>query len=419
MAMKRLLIDVAPLRSSPAFRRLWIGRGFSSFGSQMTLIAVIFQVWQLTHSTVWTGGVALAQATPLVALGLFAGSLIDRRDRRRVYLVAAVGQAAGSALLAGQALFFRVPPAAILGILAAQSCFGALAAPAARTFVPRLLGPEQLAAGLALNRITFQSAMLAGPALGGLVIGWWSVGGCYVIDAATFAFAFYGAFGLPRMPADLTSVRPGVRGVLDGLRFIGGSRVVRGALLTDLAATVLSFPLTLFPAINAERFHDNPRTLGLFLTAIGVGGLIASVLSGSFTRSRRPGVMMTTGAAGWGAAMIGFGLCANPWVGLGFLVAAGVADTVSVVSRSTLVQLHTPDALLGRVAAAEQIVGQAGPDVGGMRAGLVAAASSASVALVSGGALCLAAVAWVARATPQLLRAEARGVAARTVAESG
>lgn len=417
--MRRLLIDVAPLRSSPAFRRLWIGRGFSSFGSQMTLIAVIYQVWRLTHSTVWTGGVALAQATPLVVLGLFAGSLIDRRDRRRVYLVAAVGQAIGSVLLAGQALFFHVPPAAILGILAAQSCFSAVGAPAARTFVPRLLGPEQLAAGLALNRITFQSAMLAGPALGGLVIGWWSVGGCYAIDAATFAFGFYGAFGLPRMPADLTSVRPGVRGVLDGLRFIGGSRVVRGALLTDLAATVLSFPLTLFPAINAQRFHDNPRTLGLFLTAIGVGGLIASTLSGSFTRTRRPGVMVTAGSAGWGAAMIGFGLCTNAWVGLAFLVVAGVADTVSVVSRSTLIQLHTPDALLGRVAAAEQIVGQAGPDVGGMRAGLVAAATSASVALVSGGALCLAAVAWVARATPQLLRADVRGVTPRPVPAEG
>lgn len=213
--------------------------------------------------------------------------------------------------------------------------------------------------------------------------------------------------------------RPGVRGVVDGLRFICGSRVVRGALLTDLAATVLSFPLTLFPAINAQRFHNDPRTLGLFMTAIGLGGLIASALSGSFTRSRRPGLAMMAGSAGWGAAMIGFGLCANAWFGLGILVAAGVADTVCVVSRSTLIQLHTPDALLGRVAAAEQIVGQAGPDVGGMRAGLVAAATSASIALVSGGALCLAAVGWVARAAPQLLRAEVRGGQARPAVAEG
>jgi len=404
MAVRHALLDVAPLRSSPVFRRLWIGRAFSGFGGQMTLVAVMFQVWQMTGSTVWTGAVGLAQAVPLIAFGLFAGSIIDRVDRRAFYLITTTGQAVCSVLLAVQGFFGHLPVLGILLLVAVQSCFGAGGGPAARTFIPRLLPPEQLAAGLALNRIAFQGAMLVGPALGGLVLGWLGVGGCYLVDALTFVMGFYGAFGLPPMRPDGTVSRPGVHGVLDGLAFLVRNPVVRGALLTDLAATVLSMPISLFPLINAERFGNDPRTLGLFLSAIAVGGVIASVFSGAFTRLARPGVVMIVGSVGWGAALALFGVAPDPWVGLGFLVLAGVADTVSVVSRSTIVQLNTPDALLGRVAAAEQIVGQAGPDVGNMRGGLVASATSGMTALVSGGVLCVAAVALVAATTPGLRR---------------
>ncbi|HEY3609971.1 MAG TPA: MFS transporter [Pseudonocardiaceae bacterium] len=404
MAVRHALLDVAPLRSSPVFRRLWIGRAFSGFGGQMTLVAVMFQVWQQTHSTVWTGAVGLAQAIPLIVFGLFAGSLIDRVDRRVFYLITTTGQAVCSILLAVQGFFWHLPVPALLLLVASQSCFGAGGGPASRTFIPRLLPKEQLAAGLALNRIAFQGAMLLGPALGGLLLGWLGVGGCYLVDAITFVLAFYGAFGLPPMRPDGTPSRPGVHGVLDGLAFLVRNSVVRGALLTDLAATVLSMPTSLFPLINAERFGNNPRTLGLFLSAIAVGGVVASVFSGAFTRLPRPGLVMLCGSAVWGAALALFGVSPNPWLGLAFLALAGAADTVSVVTRSTIVQLHTPDALLGRVAAAEQIVGQAGPDVGNMRGGLVAGATSGLTALVSGGLLCVAAVALVGMTTPGLRR---------------
>jgi len=402
MAVRDALIDIGPLRSAPAFRRLWIGRAISGLGSQMTLVAVMFQVWQLTKSTIWTGAVGLAQAAPLIVFGLFAGSLIDRTDRRQIYLITTIGQAVCSILLAAQGLFGHMPVLGILALVAAQSCFGAGGGPAARTFIPRLLPTDQVGAGLALNRITFQASMLVGPALGGLTIGWLGVGGCYLIDAVTFGLGFYGAFGLPAMRPQGEPSRPGLHGVLDGVGFLLHNPTVRGALLTDLATTVLSFPISLFPLINAERFDNNPRTLGLFLTAIAVGGVIASALSGTLTRMARPGVVMLFGSASWGAALALFGIVPNRWLALTFLVLAGVADTMSVVSRSTIVQLHTPDALRGRVAAAEQIVGQAGPDVGNMRGGLIANASSGLTALVSGGLLCIASVAAIGATTPAL-----------------
>ncbi|MER6083830.1 MFS transporter [Streptomyces sp. NPDC001833] len=402
MGLKRTLIDVTPLRSSPPFRRLWIGQTLSGFGGQMTLVAVMFQVWQMTKSTTWTGAVGLAQAIPLVALGLFAGSLVDRVDRRKFYLLTISGQAVCSFLFALQGFLGHVPAAGVLGLVALQSCFGAGGGPASRTFIPHLLPKHQLAAGLALRRIAFQGAMLLGPALGGLIVGGLGVGACYLIDALTFVAAFYGAFGLPRMSPGDEPARLGLRGVLDGLAFLGRTPVIRGALLTDLATTVLSMPISLFPLINAERFDGNPRTLGLFLTAVAVGGVTASLFSGTFTRFPRPGLVMLGGSAAWGAALTLSGLSPNPYVGLAFLVIAGAADTVSVVSRSTVVQMHTPHEFLGRVSAAEQIVGQAGPDIGNMRGGLVADATSGAAALVSGGLLCLGAVVVVGVTTADL-----------------
>ena len=402
MSLTRALIDVGPLRGSPVFRRLWIGRTVSVLGGFMTMVTVLYQVWDMTHSAVWSGAVGLAQVIPMVVVGLLAGSWVDRGDRRRIYLIATVGQAVCALLLAVQGFTGGVPVAGVLVLVAAGSCFGAIGGPAAGVFVPRLLPKEQVAAGLALNQVSGQAMMLLGPALGGLFLGWFGVGACYLLDALTFACAFYGAFGLPALPPEGEPSRAGVRGVLDGLRFLTGHRVVRGALITDLAATVLAMPVSLFPLVNAERFGGDPRTLGLFMSAVAVGGVTATALSGPVTRLGRPGLVMLCGAGTWGVALALFGLVSDPWTGLALLAVAGGADALSVVSRVTIVQTRTPDALLGRVTAAEQIVGQGGPHLGNLRGGLVAGWTSGATALVLGGLLCVLAVTYVGTTTPEL-----------------
>lgn len=399
-----MLADTAPLRESPAFRRLWVSQLLSGLGGQMTTIAVLFQVWKSTGSAAWTGAIGLAQAVPLIAFGLFAGALADRLDRRRFYLVCTVGQGGCSALLAAQALFGTFAVGLVLLMVAAQSFFGAGSNPTARTFLPHLVRTERMGAALALNRIAFQSSMMVGPAIGGVVVAAAGTSGCYLIDALSFAAAFYGAYRLPQMATHVQAAarRSGLRSVAEGLAYLKQSAPVRGALLTDLATTVLTMPVSLFPLLNAERFGGNPRTLGLFLAAIAVGGITASIFSGAFTRLPRPGAVMLLGSSVWGAALLMLGLVPNAWLGLGCLAVAGAADTLAVVSRSTVVQLNTPNEMLGRVAAAEQIAGQAGPEVGNLRAGLTAAATSGQVALVSGGVLCLAALALIVVKTPQL-----------------
>ncbi|WP_230422633.1 MFS transporter, partial [Catenulispora pinistramenti] len=166
--MTAMLADTAPLRESPAFRRLWLSGVCSSFGGQMTTVAVLFQVWHSTGSAAWTGAIGLAQAVPLIAFGLFAGALADRLDRRRFYMACTVGQGACSALLATQALLGTFPVLLVLLVVAGQSLFGAGSGPTSRTFLPQLVRREHLGAALALNRIAFQGSMMVGPAIGGL-----------------------------------------------------------------------------------------------------------------------------------------------------------------------------------------------------------------------------------------------------------
>ncbi|MFJ2814488.1 MFS transporter [Streptomyces sp. NPDC087294] len=398
----RVLIDVRPLRGSAVFRRLWIGRTASGLGRFMTVVTVMYQVWDMTHSPVWSGAVGLAQAVPLVGVGLFAGAWVDRGDRRRIYLSATVGQAVCSVLLAVQGFTGGVPVAGVLVLVAGQASFGAVSGPAAGVFVRRVLPKEQVPAGLALNQVSGQATMLLGPALAGVLLGWLGVAVCYLVDALAFAFSFYGAHGLPALPPEGEPSRVGWHGVVDGLRFLAGHRVVRGALITDLAATVLAMPVSLFPLVNTERFDGSPRTLGLLLSSLAAGGLVATAFSGPVTRLARPGLVMLCGAGAWGVALACFGLTTSPWAGLALLAVAGAGDSLSVVSRTTIVQTRTPDALLGRVTAAELTVGQAGPHLGNLRAGLVAGSTSGATALITGGLLCTLAIAYVAMVTPEL-----------------
>ncbi|MEU6376701.1 MFS transporter [Streptomyces sp. NPDC046909] len=409
MSLSHALLDVRPLRTSPVFRRLLFGRTVSTLGSFMTMVTVLYQVWDMTHSTFWTGAVGVAQAVPMVAVSLFAGAWADRVDRRRMYLTGTVGSAACSLLLTVQGFAGHAPVAVVLVLVAVQTSFAALGAPAAGVFVPRLLPKEQVAAGLALQQVTAQAMMLTGPAVAGVVLGWWGIGVCYLLDTLSFTMSFYGAYGLPALPPEGDKSRPGVHGVLDGLGFLVRHRVVRGALLTDLAACVLAMPLSLFPLVNQERFGGDPRTLGLFLSALAVGGVTATAFSGPVTRLARPGPVMLCASGGWGVFLFLFGLTTSAWAGLALLALAGAADALAVLSRTTIVQTFTPDSLLGRVTAAETIVGQAGPHLGNLRGGLVAGWTSGATALIAGGLMCVAAVVGVGVTTPELRRPGSAG----------
>jgi MFS family permease len=396
------VLDLRPLRTSRAYRDLWAGSAVGGLGTQVATVAVLLQVWELTHSPVWTGTIGLATAVPLLALGLVGGHLADVHDRRTIMRLAAVGQVLAAAGLVVQALAGNRSVWVLLGLVSLGAACNALGSPARRTVPPRLLPADQVAAGLALQNLSFQVAMLVGPALAGLVLARWDLPAAYGLQAVAAVVALLGLVRLPPLPPGApVEARDAVpagrrRAAVGGWSIVWRKATLRGSFATDVAATVLAMPISLFPLVNEIRFDGDPRTLGLFLSAVAVGGIGAGLFSGAVTRATRSGALQLTAAATWGVALAGFGLAGPLWLALACLAVAGAADTVSVVTRGALVQLETPDEFRGRVSSVEHVVGVAGPEVGNFRGGVLASLTSAPVALVAGGLVASAVVGLVA-----------------------
>ena len=404
---RRLLADVGPLRESSAFRRLWAGSTLSAVGSALTYFAVMLQVYELTRSPLAVGFLGVAQAVPTLAVGLLGGPLTDALDRRKLVLATSSGLAVVSAALAAQA-FAGLDQVWLLYLLVAvQYGLSAVDRQARGTFIRALLPASQLTAGLALDRISFQITLTAGPALAGVIAAAPHLGlrACYLVDAMSYAAALYGVGRLPAMRAPGRPPRIGPRAVAEGVGFIRRSQVLAGAFLADLSATVFGLPLALFPAINAERFGGDPRTLGLFTTAIGAGGLASAVLSGPAGHVSRPGRAMLGMVAVWGAAFAAFAIApAVLWLTLALLAVAGAADTFTVVFRISIVQAVTPDALRGRLLAADYVVGSGGAQLGNLEAGALGTLTSPGVAALTGGLLTVAAAAAIGLGLPAFRR---------------
>ena len=275
--------------------------------------------------------------------------------------------------------------------------------PARRTVLAALLPPGQLAAGQALNRLTFQVMMTVGPALAGVIVAapHLGFGGCYLIDSASFAAALYGAVRLPSVGSKSSSPeRTRLSAVTAGVAFIRRTPVLAGTFLADLNATFFGLPTSLFPAINAERFGGDPRTLGLFTTAIGVGGLATAVLSGPLRHVSRQGLVMLATVCVWGASFAVFALAASLWLTLLSLAVAGAADTITVVLRGTIVQTVTPDEYRGRVTAAEYVAGMGGAELGSLEAGLLGSLTTPVISALTGGLLTMAGAVVIGAALP-------------------
>jgi MFS family permease len=401
---RRFVLDTRPLRQSTDFRRLWVGSSLSVIGGQMTGFAVTLQVFQMTHSSAAVGGVGLASAVPMVALGLFGGSFADAVDRRLLVLVTNWGSIVVSVLLAVQAFAGLRLLWPLYALVAAQAMLGAVGAPARRTFVPRLLPAGQVAAGVALNQLSFQIGLMVGPALAGVVTAAGGLRLCYLADVVSFAGTLYALARLPAMPPRGGATRPGLAAVAEGLRFIRRRPILAGVFLADLDAMVLGMPFALFPALNAAHFGGAPQTLGLITAAPAVGGLLGTAFSGPVGHISRPGRALLVSVMVWGTAIAGFGLTRTLWLGLALLALAGAADTISVIFRATIVQVATPDRFRGRVTGVDFVVGAAGPQLGNFRAGAIASLTSPATSAVGGGLACLIG-AWLLRlAVPALAR---------------
>ena len=406
--MSGWLIDLRPVRESPAFRGLWVGSTLSLIGSALTTFALPLQVYDVTRSSLAVGLLGVAELIPALIVGLAGGALADGIDRRVLASLSSVGLALISAVLAFQASAHLDLLWLLYMLAAMHAALAAISGPLCRTFIPSLLPTEQLVAGMALNRLSFQLMLTLGPALAGLIAAAPGLGlpGCYLIDAVSFAASLYGLARLPNLPYPQLT-RRALRAVADGLRFIRRSDSLAAPLLADLVATVFGLPVALFPAINAQRFGGDPRTLGLFATAIGAGGLLTATLSGPLHRIARQGRAMLVSVAVWGAAFAGFAIAPGLVLTLATLAIAGAADSITVVLRGTIIQTNTPEELRGRITAVEHVAGVSGGQLGNLEAGALGAVTTPSASALIGGLLTIAGALTLAIKLPDFVRQHA------------
>ena len=377
----------------------------SGLGGQVSSFALLYYVWELAHNAALLALVGVAQLVPLLVFGLVGGHLADRVDRRTLVLVTRIAQVVAAVAMAATVISGVGNLTLLFSLIVLQGSLNSLGFPASRAFIPRLLAPDLVAAGNALNNVGMQTLLIGSPLLAGLAIAAWGVDGCFVFDAVTFLAAIYGVLGLPPMPPEShPDAKAADRSVMGGLRLVARTPILVGAFLADLNATVLAMPVAMFPVINSEKFGGSPATLGLFLPAIALGGVVVGALSGQITRSHRPGVLMLFGGMAWALSLAGFGLTGNLWLAIACLAIAGAGDSLSVIARGTIVLRVTPDAFRGRVNALDYVVGAGGPQLGNVRAGLVASVTSGGESVLVGGIAAALGTILIAVFTPQLRR---------------
>jgi MFS family permease len=369
-------------------------------GTQLTTVAVPFQVYQLTHSSLDVGLVSLAQLFPLIAGSLLGGSVADAMDRRRLLMLAQVLPAVCSAGLALNAdLGTSLWPLFVLPALSAG--FSPLDNAARSAIVPNLVRRSEVPTANAMFQALFQFGLVFGPAVAGLLLAGAGVRFVYWMDVASFGAALLGAFLIsPQPPAGSTGQRAGLRSIVEGLRFVRGRQAIQGAYLLDINAMVFGMPRALFPALALTFFGGGASTLGFLYAAPGAGALVGALTTGWVTGVQRQGLAVIVAVIVWGAAITCFGLV--PWLpaALVLLAVAGWADVISAVFRSTIIQLAVPDILRGRLAGLQTAVVTGGPRIGDLEAGAVAAGFGDTVSVVSGGLACIVGALILGRALP-------------------
>jgi MFS family permease len=408
----RVTVDFSPLRDYPDYRRLWLGQAVTFLGSEMALVALPVQIWQLTHSPLALGLFSFTELVPLLTLTLVGGAVADAFDRRRMLLVTETLQAAG---VVGLLVNAALPHPSIVALYAlatvVMSCFSA-GVGAMRSLPQRLLPVEVFAQAGALDSIYYGVGGIAGPALAGVIISAAGLSAVYAIGTASFAATVFAIWGLPAMAPHPDADRPSLRSIAQGFRFVASEKVILGFFLVDTNAMVFGMPIALFPAIAAR--YGEERLVGLLYSAPAVGALVAGLGSGWVAHVRRQGVVVVVAASLWGVAIAGFAYAGRFWLALVLVGVAGLADQVSAIFRNAMLLALTPDRLLGRVRGIEFMQVASAPSLGNVEAGVLASLTSIRFSVASGGLLCVAGTLASAFAFPALVRYDARRRAAES-----
>jgi MFS family permease len=376
-------------------------------GSEVALVALPYQVYRLTGSTLALGLFSLTSLVPLLTLTLAGGAIADAFDRRRMLLVTETLQALGVLGLVVNALLPH-PSVVALFVLATavEACFSA-GVGAMRSLPQRLVPGDVYVKASALDSIYYGLGGVGGPAIAGVLIGSAGLAVVYAVGAFSFAASVLALWGLPAIPPSADADRPSIRSIAEGFRFVARDKVILGFMLVDSNAMIFGMPLALFPAI-ADRHFGDPSLVGYLYAAPAAGALAAGLASGWVAHVRRQGVVVILAASGWGIAITAFAYADRLWLALILVGLAGLADEVSAIFRNTMLLALTPDRLQGRVRGIEFMQVASAPSLGNIEAGAVASLTSIRFSVASGGILCVLGTLVSAAAIPALVRYDAR-----------
>lgn len=396
---RRLAIDTRPLRH-PAYRRLWIGQAVSYTGFQLTTVAISVQVYAITHSSFYVGLLGPANLVPLIVFGLWGGAVADAMDRRRLLIAASIVSWASTFGLFAQAIAGMRSVGVIIALVVIQSIGFAITSPTRGAIIPRLVPVAEVPAANTLNFTVGTVGGFVGPLLAGAVIGHDRYALAYGLDAVLFTVSLYAAVRLPTLaPISDRMASPGLRSVIDGLRFLVTRPVLLMSFVVDIIAMGVAMPRALFPELAETRFGDG-SAVGWLYASIAIGSLVGGLVSGWIGRVRRQGLALIVAIAIWGGMVALAGLAHNLWLAVLFLAVGGAADLVSAVFRQTILQTYAPDEMRGRLQGVFTVVVAGGPRLGDLRAGTMAAAVGASASWVGGGVACVVLVIVVGLAVP-------------------
>jgi MFS family permease len=404
--VKLAAIDFGPLRRHRDYRLLWIGRAVSLFGSEITYVAIPYQVYHLTGSVAVVGLISLVELAPLLTSAVLGGAFADAVDRRRMMVLTELGLAASAAVLLVNALLPN-PQLWVLFVVAALSAsLTGFQRPSLDALTPRLVGKDELLAVGALDSLRWNFGTIGGPALAGVLIVALGVEGVYAIDIGTFLFSLVMLSMMRAVPPPPDAERPSLRRIAEGFDYARGRPELLGTYGVDIVAMFFGMPNALFPAFAQE--FGGAGVLGLLYAAPSLGSLVATLTSGWTQRVHRHGLGVILAATVWGVGILLLGLAPSLWVALLALGLAGAADMVSGIFRSTIWNQTIPDRLRGRLAGIEQVSYSTGPLLGDLEAGVVGSLAGIRVSIVSGGVLCIAGVGLAALLLPAFRRYDAR-----------
>ena len=399
------------LLRQPGFASLLLYRIAAMLSYQIVAVTVGWHIYEITRNPFSLGLIGLAEVLPFFCVAPFAGYLVDHLPRRRLGMAASLGLIATAVVLVAVAMGW-LPFKGVWPICLAIALTGmvrAFLSPIYNALFARVLAREQFARGAGFGSVVFQTGMVVGPALGGVLVGWGGKGLSYGVAAvmATLALLALASLRVSEPPPPQTRA-PIFASIAEGARFVLGNQIMLGAMALDMFSVLLGGVVAMLPAFIQEILHYGPEGLGILRAAPALGSICVGLWLARRPLQRNAGRVLLFAVAGFGLCVIAFGLSQHFWLSAAILLFYGACDGVSVVVRSTILQLATPDEMRGRVSSINGIFISSSNELGAFYAGTMARWLGLVPAVVIGGCAVLGVAGVTAWKAPQLRRLNLR-----------